>query len=274
MMTTQQTTSVLAGCLIALTAAYPAASRAQSDTWRQVGLFRSDSRNLSVGDSAVRVVSLPDLNVLGLSGKYREDSVKVERAFPDWDRRSDLVVYYSLTPDGVTQDSFFYELGRDFEALPGDTVAMQVPVFDFGGERRTDIPAAVRTAIGSPRDVLVAASLKGDADANPEWVVGSAVEWDKDRQGATLTFQFVQLTEGEWKIARTFDVKEYVRCGPLEVRDVTGDGQADVVFRGFHQTLGHYWIDARVFSTHRDMPAVFLPRKFNPGIAAGPTRTQ
>jgi len=260
------------GCLTALSVVHPADLRAQSEPWHQVGLFRSNSRNLSVGDSAIRVVSGVDLQPLGLTSDRMADSLKVARAFPGWNYKTDLVVYYTLAPGGATQDSFLYELGRDFEVLPGDTVTPNVTVFDFAGERRAEIPGSVRTAIGSPQDVLAAASLDWDGDGQREWVIGSAVEWDKDRKRATLTLQFVQRQEGTWKIMRTADIKEYVHCGPLEIRDVTGDGQADVVFRTFHQTPGHYWLDARVFSRHEGMPAVFLPRKFNPGVAAGPVQ--
>jgi hypothetical protein len=256
----------LTSCALTALAAAPAAA----DGWKQVGLFRSDTRNLAVGTRAVRVVSVPDTKRLGLSGDIREDRPIIEAAYPGWDLNSDLVVLYRATPAGFQQDTFYYETGADRQPFPGDPIAPNLSVYDRTGERRAKVPKSLRGQLGTSAQVVAAASADWDGDSEAEWAVVIAGTWDVDQVAAPMRVSLLDRSGDTWTVERTFDIKEKVRAGPLEIRDATGDGIPDVVFRCFHQTRGHYWVDAYIFSQHDEMPAKFLPKRFEPGPAIGP----
>jgi hypothetical protein len=256
--------ATLTVCGLAVLAATPAAA----DGWKQVGLFRSDTRNLAVGTGAVRVVSLPDIKRLGLAGDMRVDRPIIEEAYPGWDLNSDLVVLYRVTPDGFVQDTFYYETGADRKPFPGDPIEPSLSVFDRTGERRAKVPQGLRDQLGATSQVVAAASADWDGDSEAEWVVVIAGTWDVDQVAAPMRVSLFDRSGDTWTVERTFEIKDKVRAGPLEIRDATGDEELDVIFRCFHQSRGHYWVDAYIFSQHEEMPAKFLPKKFKPTAAA------
>lgn len=240
------------------------------EVWQQVGWFRSDSRNLSVGDTAVRVVSLLDAQRMELSGDFAADSALVARLYPGWAYKDDLVVYYAPTPAGYRQSGFEYKLGAEREALPGDTVSTNLGVFDHQGTRRVKPPAALKALLSDTALVVAARSYNWDEDEEAEWLVVTSATRDSARKAAPQSLRFYNRTGGAWAVEKTIELRDPVRTGPLELRDVTGDGEPDFVYRCFFATPGHYWVDALVFSRHEGFSVMPLPAVFDGGIAAGP----
>jgi hypothetical protein len=238
-----------------------------AEGWKQVGLFSADSRNLAVGKGEVRVVSQPDVSRLGLSGEPDTDLPIIEQAYPGWDLRSDLVVLYRATSDGFVQDTFYYEIGADRKPFPGDPIAPELSVFDHTGERRAEVPRGLKTQLGSALNVVAAASLNWDGDSDSEWVVVIADPRNESPSGTPVRVSLLDRSGDTWEVERSYDIKENVRVGPLEVRDVTGDKIPDIVLRCFHQSTGHYWVDAYIYSQHEEMREKFLPFRFNPDAA-------
>lgn len=237
--------------------------RAQ-EGWRQVGVFRSDSRNLSVGRGEVRVVSCPPLLELYDEQGLEIDSNKVNTRFPGWDRMSDVVVTYAMTPEGFRQAGYAYGLGVERKALPGDTISTSLGIYDQQGKRRAKVPEDLKSAIGPNASVVAAASGNLDLDAEKEWAVAVAGKWDASKRGAVVNVSIYDHRGGEWQLDRTFELKELLRSGPIEIRDVTGDGHADVVYRVFHEIPGRFYVDAHVFSKHAGLKVINDPLAFIP----------
>ena len=82
-----------------------------------------------------------------------------------------------------------------------------------------------------------------------------------------MKLSVVDRSDGQWNLIAVFPLDEPRRVGPLEVRDVTGDGKPDVVFRTFHETTGHFWVEVRIYSTHDGLPSVLRPPHFIPAGA-------
>jgi hypothetical protein len=245
--------------------------QARAETWRQVGYFRSDTRNISVGAAQVRVVLLPDIKRLNLTGTYVDDSAVVERVYPGFEMNSDLAVLYKPGPDGFKQASYKWGIGLERKALDSDTVPTHLGVFDHQGTRRVKLPAPLGELLGDTASLVATQSWDWDQDGTPEWLVISTGLPDSSKTAAPQSIRLYDDQSGEWTQVRTFDIRESVKTGPLELRDVTGDGEPDFVYRYFHETSGHYWVDVRIISRHAGMPNVFLPAVFDPGIAEGPT---
>jgi hypothetical protein len=245
--------------------------RTQAENWRQVGYFRSDTRNISVGRTQVRVVLLPDIKRLNLTGNYDNDSAVVERVYPGYDLKSDLAVLYEPGPDGFKQVSYEWGIGLERKALDSDTVPTHLGVFDQQGTRRAKVPAPLNEILRDTARLVATGAWDWDQDGTPEWLVISSGEPDSTSKAAPQSIRLYDQQDGEWIQVRTFEIRESVKTGPLELRDVTGDDEPDFVYRYFHQTAGHYWVDVRIISRHAEMPNVFLPVVFDPGTAEGPT---
>jgi hypothetical protein len=252
-------------------AAFGLTPRAEAQTWHQVGYFRSDTRNISVGAKEVRVVLLPDIKRLNLSGNYDDDSAVVARAYPGCDLKSDLAVMYRPGPDGFKQTSFEWGVGIERKPLDSDTVPTHMGVFDHQGTRRVQIPSPLKAILGDTVRLVATRAWDWDEDGTLEWLVISSGTPDSAKKASPQSMRLFDEQDGAWTQVRTFDIRESVRTGPLELRDVTGDDMPDLVYRYFHETQGHYWVDVRILSRHEGMPNVFLPAVFDPGIAIGPT---
>jgi hypothetical protein len=239
--------------------------------WQRVAWFRSDTRNVSVGDTLVRVVSTIDLERLNLSGEFEADSVKIARLYPGWNFNSDLVVYYSPGPAGFRQISFTYGVGMERTALPTDTVPAHYAIFDHAGTRRVKVPAPLAEALLDSANLVAAGSCNADSDADLEWVVVSTAPRDPARRSAAESIRLYDLEDGAWTVLKTVELREPVRAGPLEVRDVTGDGWPDFVYRCFLETAGHFHVDVHILSRHEGFSPVNAPLPFDPGVAVGPT---
>lgn len=232
--------------------------------WRQVGVFRSDSRNVSVGKGEVRVVSVPPLMELYDDQGYEIDTNKVNARYPGWDHSSDVVITYTMTPEGFRQSGYTYGLGAERKALPGDTISTSLGIYDQQGKRRAKVPDDLRSKIGPNSSIVAAVAGNLDADADREWAVAVAGKWDAGARGAVVNVTIYDFRSGGWELERSFELKELVRSGPIEIRDVTGDGRADVVYRAFHERPGHYYVDAHVFSNHAGLKVINDPLAFAP----------
>jgi len=246
---------------------------ARAGDWQHVGWFRSDSRNLSVSDTLVRVVTAVDLQRLNLRGQdYAADSTIAARFYPDWDMRSDLVIYYRAAARGFAQASYEYKIGVERTALPGDTVPAHLGVFDHAATRTVKVPAPLRAVLGDTARVVAARSCNWDADQEPEWLV---ITSGPPATGGNARPQSVRLynrSGNEWTVERTLEIRDPVFTGPLEQRDITGDGEADFVYRCFLESPGHFWVDAHILSRHPGWAPVSVPAVFQPAAATGPVR--
>jgi hypothetical protein len=246
---------------------------AEAGDWQHVGWFRSDSRNLSVSDSLVRVVSAVDVERLDLHGAdYAADSAIVARFYPDWDLHSDLVVYYRATSRGFVQSSYEYKVGVERTALPGDTVSANLGVFDRAGTRTVKVPAPLRALLGDTARVVAARSCNWDADEELEWLVITSGPPATGGRARPQSVRLYNRRGDEWTVERTLEIRDPVFTGPLELRDVTGDGEADFVYRCFLESPGHFWVDAHILSRHPGWTPVAVPAVFQPTTATGPVR--
>jgi hypothetical protein len=245
----------------------------QAADWRQVGWFRSDSRNLSVADTLVRVVSAVDIQRLALKGdNFTEDSAILARFYPGWDYRSDLVVYYRPVAGGFVQTSFAYELGVERTALPGDTIAAHLGIYDHAGTRTVNVPSPLRAFLADTARVVAARACNWDADADPEWLVVTAGPPGANGRMRPQSLRLYNRSGDAWTPERTLEIRDPVSTGPLELRDVTGDGEPDFVYRYFGESLGHFWVDVRILSRHEGFAAVTSPAVFQPTGSPGPLR--
>ena len=238
--------------------------------WRQVGYFGSDGGNVSVGSARVRVITVPDIPSDLFESGMRADTVEIAKLYPGWDYRGNLEVHYALTPQGYRQDSFRYSIGAERTALPDDPVKASLALFDLKGERRAQIPWDLHELIGANVPIVAAATANLDADLDSEWVVVVAGPWMEAERGARMKLSLVDRRGSQWDLIAVFTLTEPRRAGPLEVRDATGDGRPDVVFRTFHESAGHFWVEVRIFSAHNGLPSVLNPARFNP--AGAPAR--
>lgn len=240
--------------------------------WRQVGWFRSDSRNISVGDTAVRVVNTVDYARLNLKGDdYAADSAILERYYPGWDRLSDLVVMFGIGPEGYRQVGYSYSVGEDRKALPGDTVSASLGVYDHAGTRVIKTPAALAGLLDTAR-VVAARSRNWDADPEQEWLVVTSGPQAGSSKARPQSIRLYDHKSEGWAVERTIELRDPVQTGPLEVRDVTGDGEPDFIYRCFLETPGHFWVDAHIISRHKGLAAVSTPAVFQPVKSVGPVR--
>jgi len=254
---------------LALTIGLGAAAEAQTP-WRQVGFFRSESRNLSIGDGIVRVVSTPKFRELYIEGQSALDTTKVNELYPGWDRHSDVVVMYKLTPSGYVQTDYQYAQNVEEKALPGDTISTSFAVFDQKGTRRAKVPGDLAPRFGPQAKIVASTSGNLDSDTAKEWAVAIAGDWNPEVRGAPVNVSILDPTAGDWVILGIFKIDSLVRSGPIEIRDVTGDGKADVIYRTFSETPGYFDIDAHIYSKHEGLPEVDTPIEFNPRIKATP----
>lgn len=239
--------------------------------WRRVGWFRSDSRNVSVGDTVVRVVSAVDTERLKLTGiDYAADSAVLERFYPKWDYRSDLVVYYGRTPEGFGQSRFEYVTGADRTPLPGDTISASLGIYDRAGTRLAKLSGSLAKQLGDTARVVMARSFNWDEDAEPEWLVITSGPAQATGKARAQSIRFYNRVGEAWQVERTYELRDPVFTGPLEVRDVTGDGKQDVIYRCFLETPGHFWVDAHIFSRHEGYTARTSPAVFQPEESIGP----
>lgn len=234
------------------------------DPWRQIGYFRSDTRNISVGRDTVRVVTQIDPRDPEAPDETTYDTTRLQRMYPGWDYHSDLVVIYARTADGFTQARFSYGIGAERKPLAGDPVSASMSEFDWKGDRRVDLPAALAARVGAGVPVVAAVPGNLDGDTAREWAVVVAGPEDEQARGAPLKIGLADRGDRGWDFEAVFALAEPRRAGPLEIRDVTGDGRPDVIFRTVHEALGHFWIEARIFSQHAGLrevtePAVFVP---------------
>jgi ABC-type amino acid transport substrate-binding protein len=254
----------LAAAVLVLSGAPPAG--AGSD-FRQVGYFRSDGANISVGDGHVRVVTVPNIPPELLQDGMMADTSAIGRLYPGWDFRRSLVIFYRLTAQGYRQEKFLYGLGVERTALPDDPLPASLALFDHKGDRRAKIPRDLHELIGADVPIVAAMAANLDADRDSEWVVVVAGPWVEAERGARMKVSLVDRQEGQWELLSVFTIDEPRRAGPLEVRDVTGDHEPDVIFRTFHETTGHFWVEARIFSAHSGLPSMFKPPSFIPSGA-------
>jgi len=243
--------------------AFAHSAAAQKD-FRQVGYFRSDGANISVGQGRVRVVTVPDIPRELMENGMMADTVKIARLYPGWDYRKNLVIHYRLEPKGYHQERFEYALGAERRALPDDPVPAQLSIFDHKGDRRAKIPQDLHALIGDHVPVVAATSVNLDNDPDSEWVVVVAGPWQKKERGARMKLSLMDRQNGQWTLMEVFTLDEPARAGPLEVRDVTEDGEPDVVFRTFRETEGHFWVEVRIFSAEKGLPSVLKPAPFIP----------
>jgi len=248
-----------AALLLGLQTTGPAAG----DTWRQIGYFRSDTRNISVGQGEVRVVTWIDPRDPA-DDERALDTAELQRLYPNWDYKSDLVVFYTLTADGFEQARFAYGVGAEREPLTGDTVKTSLAVFDWKGDRRATVPPALANRVGTGVPIMAAVAGNWDNDSAQEWAVVVAGPEDEEAGGTPLKIGLADRRTAGWDFETVFALTEPRRVGPLEIRDVTGDGRPDIVFRTFHQTLGHFWVEARIFSQHAGLREVTAPAAFVP----------
>lgn len=253
--------SALTAAGLAFTASPPA--EAESD-FRQVGYFRSDGANISVGDGRVRVVTVPNIPSGLLQDGMMADTAAIGRLYPGWDFRGSLVIFYQLTAQGYHQEEYLYAIGTERTALPDDPVVASLALFDHKGDRRAKIPRDLHELIGADVPIVAAMAADLDADTQSEWVVVVAGPWVESERGARMKVSLVDHREGQWQLLSVFPVDEPRRAGPLEVRDVTGDQEPDVIFRTFHETAGHFWVEVRIFSAHAGLPSMFRPPSFIP----------
>lgn len=258
--------------LVAVTLTWPTApAEAEDIPWRQVGAFRSDSRNVAVGPGKIRVVTQIDLEPLKLTGEYMEDSASVERAYPGWNYKDDLVIWYSAFPTGFRQTSYHYALGAERDTLAGDPVSPSLGIFDHTGKVRVELPEDIGARIGIRREIVAATSGNLDDDPELEWVVVYAAgSWDAHSKAVPVNLSIVDKQSGRWTVIQTFPIAEKSRSGPLEIRDVTGDDKPDIIYRSFSETLGHIWITAYIFTNSVGMAPMVRTPVFRPQIQADP----
>jgi hypothetical protein len=237
---------------------------ARADDWRQVGFFRSDGGNISVGDAHVRVVTTPDIPPDLMEAGMMADTAKINLLYPGWDYHSSLELHYQLTPTGYRQAKFLYTIGQERKALPGDTIPATFAVFDLKDKWRATIPSDLHELIGATVPIKAAAKANLDADPAPEWVIVVAGPKTDSGRGVRMKVSLIDRDGAGWQVLAVFAIDAPRVAGPLEVRDVTGDGKPDVVFRTFHETTGHFWIEARIFSTHAGLPSVLNPAPMRP----------
>lgn len=241
--------------------------------WRRVGWFRSDGRNVSVSDTLVRVVSAVDVARLNLKGAdFAIDSAVIARFYPGWDYRNDLVIFYGPGAEGYRQIGFSYSTGDDRKALPGDTVPANLGVYDHAGTRVVKVPTALASVLGDTARVVAARSHNWDQDPDKEWLVVTAGTTVGTSTARPQSIRLYDRTSQGWVVERTVELRDPVQTGPLELRDVTGDGEPDFIYRSFLVTPGHFWVDAHVISRHAGFATVMLPTVFEPTGAVGPIR--
>lgn len=245
---------------------------ARAEGWQQVGWFRSDSRNVSVGDTIVRVVSALNTQHLKLTGDFAEDSALVARYYPGWNYMTDLVVYFKATPTGYRQSAFEYSNGSEREALPTDTVSAQLGAFDHAGTRKVAVPTSLESALSDTALVVATRVCQTGTDKEMAWLVVTSGPRDTLHRSAPQSLRLYTREGGVWSVQKTVELRDPVRTGPLELRDVTGDGQPDFVYRCFLESPGHFWVDVHILSRHLGFSQMLLPAVFNPGVAAGPVK--
>ncbi len=249
----------------------PAPAGADDIPWRQVGAFRSDSRNVAVGPEKIRVVTQIDLVPLKLTGKYIDDSGIVERAYPGWNYKDDLVILYSAFPSGFRQTSYHYALGTERDTMAGDPVAPSLGIFDHTGKARVELPKDVGARIGIRREIVAATSGNLDDDPELEWVVVFAAgSWDVHSKEVPVNLSIVDRQSGRWAVIESFPIVEKSRSGPLEIRDVTGDDKPDIIYRTFGETMGHIWVTAYIFTNSVGMAPMIRTPVFRPEIQEDP----
>jgi len=239
--------------------------------WQRVGWFRSDSRNVSIADTLVRVVSVVDYQRLNLTGlDVAADSAILERYYPGWDYLSDLVVYYVTTAQGFKQSRFEYETGADRTALAGDTVSASLGIYDRAGTRLAKVSGSLARELSDSARVVAARALNWDDDAEPEWLVVTSGPPAAPGKARPQSIRFYNYEDDAWNVERMYELRDPVFTGPLELKDVTGDGLPDFVYRCFRETPGHFWVDVHVFSRHEGFVATTTPALFQPEGSIGP----
>ncbi len=240
---------------------------ADGTEWRKVGSFRSNGRNVAVAPGKIRLVTQIDLKPLELSGDYLIDSAIVERAYPGWNYKDDLIIWYTAFPTGYRQTSFDYGLGADRDSLDGDPVTPSLGIFDHDGTKRAEVPREVGASLRIPRDIVAATPGNLDDDPDLEWVVVAATGgWDVRGITTAVDLHIVDRVDGQWRVIQTFEIAEQTRSGPLEIRDVTGDGKPDIVYRTFSETMGHIWITAHIYTDKVGMSPMNRTPVFRPEI--------
>jgi hypothetical protein len=262
--TTERSLRYLAALALAAVAIHTAAA---ADDWRQIGFFRSDGGNISVGDARVRVVTTVDIPSELFAPGLGADTSKISALYPGWDYVSNLELHYGLLPAGWRQTKYLYTLGAERKALPDDTVPATYAVFDLQGKRGGKIPPDLQAQIGA--SVPIKAARKGnlDADPEPEWVVVVSAPGADTGRGARMKVSLIDRDSEGWKVTAVFAIGDPSVAGPLEIRDATGDGKPDVVYRTFRETGGHFWVEARIFSAHAGLPSVLNPAPLRPVAA-------
>lgn len=258
---------ILAVCVFAATVWPATHAGADGTEWRKVGAFRSNGRNVAVAPGKIRLITQIDLIPLELSGDYLVDSGIVERAYPGWNYKDDLIIWYTAFPTGYRQTSFDYGLGADRDSLVGDPVAPNLGIFDHSGKKRAEVPEEVGKSIGIRRDIV--AAIRGNVDDDPEleWVVVTATGgWDERGITTAVQLHIVDRVDGQWSMIQSFEIAEKTRSGPLEIRDVTGDGKPDIVYRTFSETMGHIWITAHIYTDTVGMSLMNRTPVFRPEI--------
>jgi len=257
--------------LLLLACALAATQSAFAADWQKVGWFRSDSRNVSISDTLVRVVSIVDTQRLNIKGRdFVEDSLLIQRFYPGWDYQSDMVVFYGPTPSGFSQSRVEYKTGTERTPLKGDTVSASLGIYDRTGHRTVKVTGTLAKQLGDTARVVAARSFNWDDDEEKEWVVITAGPEDVKSKARSQSVRFYNRAGESWKCEQQFELRDPVFTGPLELRDVTKDGKPDVVYRTFLETPGHFWIDAHVFSRQEGLGATTVPFVFQPENATGP----
>lgn len=257
--------------LLLFACALGAFQSAEAAGWQRVGWFRSDSRNVSISDTLVRVVSAVDYQRLNLTGlDVAADSAILERYYPGWDYTGDLVVYYGTTAQGFKQNRFEYGTGTERKALKGDTVSASLGIFDRAGTRLAKVSGSLARQLNDTARVVAARAHNWDEDDEPEWLVVTSGPQAPSSKARPQSIRFYNHTGDEWTVERMYELRDPVFTGSLELRDVTGDGKADIVYRCFLETPGHFWVDMHVFSRHEGFEAVASPAVFQPEGSIGP----
>lgn len=249
-------TSVLIG-------AAPVSTHAE---WRQIGILQSESRNVSIGVGEARIVSAVKFRDIYKEGMMVLDTAKIRQLYPGWDRHSDIVTMYKLTDEGYKQTD--WRFGQNVEKVPlkGDTISPSLGVFDQMGTRRANIPEDLKKLL--TKDAPVVAAVMDNLDSDPEFeiVMVIAGPWDAQKRGALNNVSIMDHSKGIWVPVKVFELPGLRRSGPLEVRDVTGDGKLDIVYRSFIEHPGYFNVEARVFSSQPGLPEATEPLEFNPSL--------
>ena len=240
---------------------------AEGTEWRKVGSFRSNGRNVAVAPGKIRLITQIDVIPLDLSGDFLIDSAIVDRAYPGWNYKDDLIIWYTAFPTGYRQTSFDYALGADRDSLVGDPVAPSLGIFDHSGKKRAEVPEEVGKILRIRQDILAATEGNVDDDPDLEWVVVTATGgWDVRGITTAVKLHIVDRVDEKWSVIESFDIAEKTRSGPLEIRDVTGDGKPDIVYRTFSETMGHVWITAHIYTDTVGMSPMNRTPVFRPEI--------